>query len=290
MQAEKKWIFLALIVVLTVALVSYFGTNNAEVAELIVEAYPQPAKIGFATIKISSTIPLENVFVILPDRAAELDHVEGNTYFFKYFVSPYDEIGLKSIKITALDVNGNQLNDDTNSIYVGYNAAGEKINEVMFYSYDWNAVPKALDLMLWSKINFFFEASPEADDTNSEVINAFIPLVTKLGSKGVNLVTYGVGVNGEEWVSCTEANGTTKLLSDCQNALNERNSVILRFPRYPTTQVFVTNTTVEIQPKLGEVTNATNAVIELLNQENPVVYLSSSEEGNSTELNSSTSL
>ena len=269
MKNEKHWIFLAIIVVISIALTAYFGTAMSERAEITVSAYPQPAAIGHATIQVDSTVPLEQVFVVLPDRNATLSHTEGNSHFFSYFVSPYDDVGLKQINVYAIDVNGHKMSNTTQGLYVDYAAAGDRYSGIIFYSYDWSPAAKAVEIAYSPRLNFFFEARPYGDDGNSEVINSFVPLITHLASSGVNLSSYGVETDGT-WLSCTDEAGTALGVEACEQLLKSP-SIILRYPSYPTTQIQIGDSTIEIQPARGEVQKAIDATIELL-EENTLFF------------------
>ena len=273
MKVKKQWIFIALIVVVIFGMVSYFGTLKSETAELTITTEPQPAKIGYANIEVASTLPLESVFVILSDRSAVFDHQDGNTYHFNYFVSPYDEIGPKQITVTAVDSNGHQLISDNNSLYVGYNAPGVVYNDVIFYSYEWEPTLKTLELFREGKVNVFFESKPGVEN-DLDFLQAFIDLIIEITSRGTEVVIFDVGVENGEWIDCMDSNSTMIPVENCINAMDERPSVIMRYPDYPTTQVFISNRTIEVQPKLGEAHMVVDGMVELFAYVPPVFDLS----------------
>ena len=282
MKIEKQWIFLVAVILLAAATFIYFQPAPiGQPAKLSVTAYPEPAKIGYATIRIDSTLPLREVFVLLPDRAAEFDYSEGNSHFFKYFVSPYDEIGLKEINAYAVDASGNRVSNTTQGLFVGYNAPGDKYNGVIFYSYYWQPTQKALEIAYYSGApKLFFEVSPEAGEGNQEVINAFVPLVTKLAADGMLVESYGVETDGD-WLSCTNEAEETISAAECE-ALLDTHSIVLRYPRYPTTQVFIDNSTIDIMPAPGEAERAINATIALLNHGLPYLTFTPAVDTNAT--------
>ncbi|MCK4327614.1 MAG: hypothetical protein KAW41_03990 [Candidatus Diapherotrites archaeon] len=281
MKAQKQWIFLALIVVISIGITSYFGTSHSERAELNVSAHPQPAAIGYATIRVDSSIPLNQISVLLPDREATLDRQEGNSYFFSYFVSPYDDVGLKQISVYATDENGHKLLHNSEGLYVDYNAAGDKQAGIIFYSYHWNPLLKAALLGYSPEVNFFFEVKPGEDPQGA--VDAFVPLVFHLASEGVNVSVYGVQADGD-WLSCTNSSNAQVPVEKCRQALEEP-SIILRYPSYPTTQVHVGNSTIDIQPAPGDSQKAVNATIGLLREGLPYFLAIPAEPGNLTEGN-----
>jgi len=285
-----KRIPFAAVAIIVIAAIAFSLVTQVPIGSITlnVTAYPQPASPGYATIKVESSAPLQNISVLLTERAAAFDRAEGNTYYFSYFVSPYDDITtssarLKPIRVIASDSAGGIITDSSASLYVDYRVAGDMIGDVIAYSPYWQPGPKAAQLMLSPKVNFFFEATPQQGEANQEVINSFVPLVTKLSRHGVEVVTYGVETLGKGWLSCTDTNSTQLEVSGCEQKAVAGPSVILRYPSFPTTQILVTNTTVEIQPKLGEVSKAVNATIQMLGYAQVVFEPSGNETtGNST--------
>lgn len=269
MKAQKQWIFIAFLVVASIAVTAYFGTSQSEVASLTVTTYPQPAKIGYVTIQIDSTVALKTAHVILPERNAEFNYSKGNSYYYSYFVSPYDEIGLKPMIITAFDENGHEIIDTNQSLYVGYNAAGAKFNDVIFYSFDSDPTMKALEHLITGDLNVIFE-SKQRIQNDIEFLQTFSDMVLELAARGDQITIFDAGTENGKWISCIDSNSTKVDVSVCLGAMEERPSVILRYPDYPTTQVFITNNTIEIQPKLGESGRTVDAIVELLNYIPPI--------------------
>lgn len=268
----KKQAFAVILAIAAIAIIAYAAQAPAGLPRLNVTAYPQPAGIGYATIKVEADRPLDRISVAVPDRGAVFDRQDGNTYYFRYFVSPYDKIGLKPIRVAA-----DGAIDESASLYVGYNAAGKKFNDVLFYSYEFDPALKSLEMLLTGRINLFFEGKPYPDDGNSEVINAAVPLIISLKARGITGFAYFVGADNGEWLSCTQLdleneteNGTVLPVGDCAAVFNSTNSLVIRYPDYPTTQVFVSNSTIEIQPAPGEVRRAVNGTIEMMDYVPPM--------------------
>ncbi|MBN3036944.1 MAG: hypothetical protein JW834_00685 [Candidatus Diapherotrites archaeon] len=248
---------------------------------------PQPAGVGFADITVTTTEPVDEVTVFVGERQASLVSSEGSVFYFRVFVSPYDDTGIKQIVATARKGSA-VVKDDSKGMYIDFFVGGEMVGDILFYSHEFQP-KKAVRYVVWNHddLNFFFEVDERPTDMNQAIIQSYIPLLQQLGSMGKSVSAYGVEVRDGEWVRCMDGNGTQLPLEECRRVLGDGPSIILKYPSYPTTQIYATNTTVEIQPRADELSDAITAVQSVITPpriEFPDVYEPSD---NSTEANSS---
>lgn len=279
MRAKKQWIFLAIIIVLSVAVTAYFGTSHSEVARLSITAYPQPAKVGYATIQLNSTIPLKEAHVFLPDRPAVLSSNTSTTWDFRYFVSPYDDVGVKQITAYVTDANGHRIKYDNASLYVGYNAAGTKFNGIIFYSYKWDPALAAFAITHSGHVNMIY-VPQQGEESGNQSLQAFVNTIILLTSRGTNVTVYEAGAQDGKWVSCRATNKTLGV-GACLNATKEP-SIVFHQASYPTTQAYVTNTTIDIMPSPDGVNATVGAIGEALNYRPPRIVVNTNSTANSS--------
>jgi len=118
-------------------------------------------------------------------------------------------------------------------------------------------------------INLFYELVAQGEH-NTPSIQAVVPLIQNMSyisamqEKPFNL--YVVTVEGRDWVGCLDNNSAEVPLGECKRILDEENSVIMRYPYYPTAQVFITNTTIDMQPAPATQGYLVESMLDVINQ------------------------
>jgi hypothetical protein len=113
--------------------------------------------------------------------------------------------------------------------------------------------------------------------------------ISTMQNKPFNI--YVITVEGRNWVHCMDNETNPVALDECKHILDNENSVILRYPYYPSAQVFVTNNTVDMQPAPATQGYLVESMLDVINQ----MYMSASTSplikinvGNKTLLNKTT--
>ncbi|MCD6522410.1 MAG: hypothetical protein J7K68_01565 [Candidatus Diapherotrites archaeon] len=206
---------------------------------------PQPSSIGWVTITIETNKPA-NLTVFVGEKMAEQYRVENNTYVFRYFVSPYEEDGLKQIIVTG------ELYNDSFGLVVNKTETIVTVRGIAFYSNKGKFVVK-------DRVYFFTELDPGRTERNKKIIEEFTPFLSNL-AKAYNVTFYAVEADEEKWLSCYDSNNTVVDVQECENISQSNPSIILKLPVYPTSQVFVGNNTIEVQPSIEEIGKTLAAV------------------------------
>ncbi len=250
-------IFIAAVVIVALLLFTAQPEAVAALTTLSIATSEQPGAVGFHEIYITSNQPLASVSVLVNGKPATQKAMAGNTYTFEFFATPYEAVGVKPIVVDATDSLGRTIHDESKGFYVGYDAVGDKVMDIIFYTYEQGGYTP-IDMAQWivfednKTLNLFYELVDEGGH-NQASINAMVPLIQNLSHITSDLQQkpfnhYLVTVQGREWVSCMDNTTAIVPLEECRRILDEENSIILRYPYYPSAQVFVTNTTIELQP------------------------------------------
>jgi hypothetical protein len=245
-----------------------------------------PVSLGYTQIRVSASEGLTDVSVRVGDQPAVLASTDGKNYVFNYFVSPYSErdpLGVRTVEARALNAKGDMVKAATD-MNVSYFAIGDNSLGVTYY---YLASPPTKDnpnasypattgivrslVLNSSRLNFVFEMDEGGTDRNAEIINAFSSLVSGITSKGVNLTSYAAVVKDGRWLSCVVADSNSTQLSDCERVVREEPCVLLRLPDYPSSQVYVHEKVVELQPAKGQTKRVISSLMGLLSPEAPQV-------------------
>jgi hypothetical protein len=248
--------FIAVVVIVAVVLLTAQPPQAQALPTLTITTSTQPGAVGFHEVYVSSDQPLREIAVTVDGKPASQKKQEVNAYTFEFFASPYEPIGVKPIIVSALDSQGRVVRDDSKGFYVGYNAVGDKVVDVVYYTYERGGfapaeMAKRVIFEDNKTLNLFYELVAEGGH-NTASINALVPLIQNLsyvsGIQGKKFNQYLVTVEGREWALCQDNLTNTMPLADCERILHGENSVIMRYPYYPSAQVLVTNNTVDLQP------------------------------------------
>lgn len=238
------------------------GPSNSE---LSVSA-DSPVRIGYTTLTVEAGEGLRDVSVTVGGLPADKISSQGNKHVFKYFISPYtsrDPIGIQKVNVFAFDSSGAVVTAST-ELNISYFAIGENIIGVNYYYFDEPPSPEkphveypsprkfAKDIVFGEDVNFFFEMDEGTTDRNSEIINAFQPIISTIASKGGNIRSYAVESTGGEWVSCLDTNSESIPASECKRMSEETPSIVLKLPDYPTSQGYIKDQRIELQPAPGQ--------------------------------------
>ncbi len=249
-------IFIVAVVIVGLLLFTAQPEAPAAPTTLSITTSEQPGAVGFHEIYVTASQPMATMSVLVNGKPATQKAMAGNTYTFEFFATPYEAVGVKPIVVDAMDAQGRAIHDESKGFYVGYNAIGDKVLDIIFYTYEqggYTPVDMAQRIVFEDNttLNLFYELVEEGEH-NTESINAMVPLIqnmsyiTSMQEKHFN--QYAVTVRGREWVSCMDNTTALVPLDECRRILDEENSIIYRYPYYPSAQVFVTNNTVELQP------------------------------------------
>lgn len=260
----------------------FVGCNEPESPELIIST-EDTVDTGYTTILVESSTELRDLSVSVGGNSARLEKKEGNRFFFKYFVSPYtsrDPLGKLKVNAIGFDLSGNKL---TNSsfVMVDYFARGMNSSGVFFYYLaeppspeNPNPVyPKVRSRVLSiltkeEKVNFLVELDEGESDRNTQLIVDFQPVLVELFVNDLNVSYYIVEVREGVWVNCFNENSTSIDPETCKGFLNG-SSVLLKLPDFPTTQTFIHEDVIELQPSEGETPLVASAFVNLLKYEVP---------------------
>ncbi|MCD6414565.1 MAG: hypothetical protein J7L23_02965 [Candidatus Diapherotrites archaeon] len=268
---------LLILIAVIIGLVAYpsLGLANKPVLEL---SFSSPVGLGFMNISVKSNKPLKKLSVDVGSRPAEFVSLEGDTYTYRYFVSPYDSrdpLGENEITAMAVDADGNVINA-TSKLNISYFAIGQKVNGVIYYypatppsrenPYKNYTKPTTIVSNILSNrtVSFFFEMDEGGSKRNSQVISALQPLVKKLTSLGINVSSYAIDVRKGKWVDCIDTNGSMIPLAECEEKAFNTPAIILRLPVYPTPQVLLTNSTIDMQPAVSGPKETVDSLVALL--------------------------
>jgi len=219
-------------------------------------------------------------------QPTSLVSTDGRNYVFQYFVSPYterDPLGVRNVEARAFNAN-KEMVKATTQMNVSYFAIGDNYLGVTFYylsapptTENPNPSYPILDLVVKelvlnsSRLSFIFEMDEGGTDRNTEVINAFQPLISGVTSKGVNLSSYAVIVKDGKWVGCVVADSNSTQLSECERVVREEPCILLRLPDYPSSQAYIHDNVVELQPAEGQTNLVVYSLLALLNPESALV-------------------
>lgn len=233
-------------VVLGIGYFLYTGVRSTEHLEIVsLDIAPQPASIGWVTITIETNKPAKPFTVFVGNRKAELNSISNNVQVFRYFVSPYEKDGVKQMVISGA------LYNDSYGLFVNKTETIVYINNIAFYSDGGRFVVK-------DRVYLFSELDIGKTKRNKQIIQGFVPFISKLA--GVyNISFYAVEVS-EKWVQCYDSNNTLIDVKECENIAKTNPSIILKLPVYPSSQVFVGNNTIEVQPTMDEIEQTLDAV------------------------------
>jgi hypothetical protein len=285
--------FIAVVVIIAVVLLTAQPPQAQALPTLTVTTSAQPGEVGFHEVYVSSDQPLREIAVTVDGKPAALKKQEGNAYTFEFFASPYEPIGVKPIVVNALDTTGRAVRDEGKGFYVGYNAVGDKIVDIVYYTYERGGyspaeMAKRIIFEDNKSLNLFYELVAEGGH-NTASINALVPLIQNLsyvsGIQEKHFNQYLVTVKGRDWVQCQDNLTNLMPLADCERILREENSVIVRYPYYPSAQVLVTNNTIELQPAPATQGYLAESVERIITEVFAQAAQAISLKGNSTALN-----
>ena len=220
--------------------------------------------IGKTQIFVHSNNPLNGVNVFVGVHQAKQKTWE-EPYTFEFYTTPYDDTGFTPVVVEAIDEQGRYSKNASFAVNKDFFVAGAYLGGIMFYSEDFIPLPTARALVFNNNnLSFFFELESKQSELNQKIISAYVPFITELASQGKNLQMYAIEVNDGEWVNCMDSEAEMLPLQECRALLDKGPCIHLAFPEYPTTQVYVTNTTIRIETSMQGMPEGLNAVLALL--------------------------